>query len=88
MSGVNDKNLYAVGANSVPLTTVPATIPSTPITLPGTPVQQTTASTQTNSPLSGQNSDPAVALPVLVIIVTILLLAGGGYILYRMKKKP
>jgi outer membrane protein assembly factor BamB len=86
--GSRDKNLYAVGVNSVPLTTVPTTIPSTHITLPGTTIQQTIASTPTTSPISGKNSDPAVALPVLLIIVTIILLAGGEYILYRLKNKP
>lgn len=83
-----DKNLYAIGANSSFLTTVPTKIPSTHITLPGTTIQQTIASTPTTSPISGQNSDPAVSLPILVIIVTIIFLAGGGYILYRVKNKP
>ena len=86
--GSRDKNMYAIGANSVYLTTVPTTIPSTHITLPGTTIQQTIASTPTISPISGQNSDQTVSLPVLVIIVTIILLAGGGYILYRLKNTP
>jgi outer membrane protein assembly factor BamB len=86
--GSNDKNLYAIGANSVSLTTVPTTIPSTHITLPGTTIHQTIASTPITSPVSGENSDPPVALPVLAIIVTILLLAGGRYILDRVKNKP
>jgi hypothetical protein len=86
--GSEDKNLYAVGANSLSLTTVPTTIPSTHITLPRTTIQQTIASTPTIYPVSGQNSDPIVALPVLAILVTIILLAGGGYILYRLKNKP
>ena len=86
--GSEDKNLYAVGANSVSLTTVPTTIPSTHSTLLRTPSQQTIASVPTISPVSGQNSDPTIALPVLAIIVTILLLAVGRYVLYRLKNKP
>ena len=86
--GSDDKNLYAIGANSLSLTTIPTAIPSTQITLPMTTSQQTIASTPTTFPVSGQNSDPAVSFPVLVSIVTIILLAGGGYILYRLKNKP
>jgi len=86
--GSNDKNLYAIGAIPVSPTTVPPTIPSTHITLPRTTIQQTIASIPTTSPVSGQNSDPTVALPVLAIIVTILILAGGGYMLDRVKNKP
>jgi len=86
--GSEDKNLYAVGTNSVSLTTVPTTIPSTYSALPGTPSQQTITSVPTTSPVSGQNSDPTVALPVLAIIVTIMLLAVGRYVLYRLKNKP
>jgi outer membrane protein assembly factor BamB len=84
--GSEDKNLYAVGTNSVSLTTVPTTIPSTYSALPGTPSQQTIASVQTISPLSGQNTEPTVTLPIPVTIGAILL-AGGGYILYRLKNK-
>jgi hypothetical protein len=90
--GSEDKNLYVIGAtigaNSVSLTTVPTTIPSTQITLPRTTSQQTIASTPTTFPVSGQNSDPTVSLPVLVIVFTIILLAGGGYLLYLLKNKP
>jgi len=85
--GSNDKNLYAIGANSSSPTTVPTTIPSTHITLPGAITQQTISSTPPTSPVSTQNSDLTVALPVLAIIVTILLLAVGGYILDRLKNK-
>jgi hypothetical protein len=86
--GSNDKNLYAVGANSSSLTTVPTTIPSTHITLPGTTIPHTIASIPTTSPVSGQDSDPTGALPVLAIIVTIILLAGGRNIRDRVKNKP
>lgn len=86
--GSNDKNLYAIGANSSYLTTVPATIPSTHIALPRTTIRQTIASTPTTSPASGKYADPTVALPVLAIIVTITLLAGGECILDRVKNKP
>ena len=86
--GSEDKNLYAVGANSVSRTTVPTAIPSPHSTLPGTSSQHTIASSPTISPVSVQNTEPPVSLPILVIIGTILLLAGGGYILYRLKNKP
>ena len=86
--GSRDKNLYAIGANSSSLTTVPTTIPPTHSTLPKTTIRLTIASIPTTSPVSGQDSDPTVALPVLAIIVTIVLLAGRGYIPGRGKNKP
>ncbi|MDD1687544.1 PQQ-binding-like beta-propeller repeat protein [Methanoregula sp.] len=86
--GSNDKNLYAIGTNASSLTTAPTTISSTRITLPRTTIQQTIASTQTTSPVRGQNANPTVALPVLAIIVTIILFAGGGCLLNRVKNKP
>ena len=81
--GSDDKNLYAIGANSLSLTTIPTAIPSTQITLLGTTKQQTIASTPITSPLSGQNSDPTASLPILAIVLT-----GGGYVFYRLKNRP
>ena len=86
--GSRDKNLYAIGASSSSLTTVPTTIPSTRITLPKTTLQQTIVSTPATSPARGQNSAPTVAVPVIAIIVALILLAGGRYIRDRVKNKP
>jgi len=86
--GSNDKNLYAVGKTSSPLTTVPAAISSTPVSLSGTTIPQTVVPDPTPSPPSGQESDPAGALPVLAVTALMLFPAGRKYRVSRKKGKP
>ena len=86
-----DKNLYAIGGASTGQVNTQTTISTQSVSTNGA-AATTVASTQNirNTPSFVSSSDNGSfnASLLIIVILGLLILAGGGYVIYRMKRKP
>lgn len=84
--GSDDNNLYAVGERTTSPVISHEAVSSTP--LPSQAVLSTPGIQSTIQPSSSPgSSNTDLTLPIIVVLV-LMLVAGGGYAVYRMKRKP